>query len=146
MLFHQNLETLRATWGISQKEMGKKFGVTQGTWSGWEKKSVPPLSTIVGISEFFRVSLDVLLKIKLTQADVPPRWVGRDYTKQAEEPPPVVMEPGGAEEVAELRSLLWKLQATLEGVVKQVNGLPALREEVEWLKGEVSALKKGEKG
>jgi len=42
-------------------EMGKQFGVAQGSYSGWENGAEPDYTTLIAISEFFGVSLDEIL-------------------------------------------------------------------------------------
>ena len=42
-------------------EMGKQFGVAQGSYSGWENGAEPDYVTLIAISKFFGVNLDDLL-------------------------------------------------------------------------------------
>ena len=52
---------------LSQIEMAKRFGVAQGSYSGWENGAEPDYGTLVKIAKFFRVSLDDLLTKDLTK-------------------------------------------------------------------------------
>lgn len=51
-----------------------KFNVAQGTYSGWEKESVPSLEVIISLADFFKVSVDDLLKKEFTRQNAPERW------------------------------------------------------------------------
>lgn len=59
--FHQNLKRLRKARRYSQVEMGKLFGVAQGSYSGWENGAEPDYETLIAITEFFGVGLDDML-------------------------------------------------------------------------------------
>lgn len=64
--FHQNLKRLRKARRYSQVEMGKQFGVAQGSYSGWENGAEPDYKTLIAITEFFGVGLDDMLTKDLT--------------------------------------------------------------------------------
>lgn len=138
--FSKNLNLLRTVWNHSQTELAEKFGVVGPSYSRWENGTEPKYETLVEIAAYFKISIDRLLTEELTPQTAPARWGGRTYPPQPA-PPPDVVEDASGEEVAELRSVLARLQATLEVVVKQVNGLPALRDEVERLNREIKELK-----
>ena len=61
-VFGKNLKELRTEKGLSQRELGKEFGVCNQTISFWELGSrEPDLDFLVKISDFFNVSIDYLL-------------------------------------------------------------------------------------
>ncbi|MEZ4932376.1 MAG: helix-turn-helix transcriptional regulator [Saprospiraceae bacterium] len=64
--FHQNLKRLRKARRYSQVEMGKQFGVAQGSYSGWENGAEPDYKTLIAIAEFFGVGIDEMLTKDLT--------------------------------------------------------------------------------
>lgn len=65
--FGPNLKLLRARRGRSQEEVAIGLDVKRSSWSGYENGSAePPLSLLVRISEYFRVSVDRLLKDDLS--------------------------------------------------------------------------------
>ena len=65
-MFHQNLKYLRSKTPLSQSEMGKKFGVTQAAYGAWENGSEPNLEMIIGVADYFQVSLDDLVRRNLS--------------------------------------------------------------------------------
>ncbi len=65
--FGPNLKLLRARRGRSQEEVAVGLDVKRSSWSGYENGSAePPLDLLVRISNYFRVSVDRLLKDDLT--------------------------------------------------------------------------------
>lgn len=61
--FGPNLKLLRARRGRSQEEVAIGLDVKRSSWSGYENGSAePPLDLLVRISNYFRVSVDRLLK------------------------------------------------------------------------------------
>ena len=122
-LFSKNLIVLRTVWNISQLELAKKFRVVGPSYSRWENGTEPKYETLVEIALFFKISLDRLLTEELTPETAPPRWGGREYPQQPDDPQLSTVEEASAEEVAalvqELRKVvaaLAKLEAKLEKV------------------------------
>lgn len=63
MNFGTRLVNLRKECKISQEEFSEIFNVTRQTVSNWENsKSYPNIETLIKISEYFNISLDILLK------------------------------------------------------------------------------------
>ena len=63
MAFSEKLYELRKKSGLSQEELADKLGVSRQAVSKWESdKAFPESGTLIGISVFFDVSLDYLLK------------------------------------------------------------------------------------
>lgn len=63
--FGQVLKDLRCEQGISQRELGKKFGVCNQTVSFWENgQREPDLDSLVKLAEYFGVTTDYLLGIE----------------------------------------------------------------------------------
>ena len=60
--FGKNLKELRISLGLSQKDLGKVFGVCNQTISFWELGSrEPDLDMLKKIAKYFDVSIDELL-------------------------------------------------------------------------------------
>jgi transcriptional regulator with XRE-family HTH domain len=65
--FGGNIKLLRARRGRSQEEVAIALEVKRSSWSGYENGSAEPhLDLLVRISEYFKVSVDKLLKHDLT--------------------------------------------------------------------------------
>lgn len=66
--FGANLTKLRKARGLSQSETAAALGTTQSTYAGWETGTRKvQLSTMLQLSEYFGVSVDVLIGVqKLT--------------------------------------------------------------------------------
>ena len=63
MAFSEKLYELRKKAGLSQEELADQLGVSRQAVSKWESdKAFPESGTLIGISVFFDVSLDYLLK------------------------------------------------------------------------------------
>ncbi len=61
------IKKVRLEQGLSQEQMAEMFHVTRQSVSNWENnKNYPDLSTLVKISETFRISLDQFLKEDMT--------------------------------------------------------------------------------
>ncbi|HFA48112.1 MAG TPA: XRE family transcriptional regulator [Bacteroidetes bacterium] len=71
------MKRLRKSRRYSQEEMGKHFGVAQGTYSGWENKAEPNYETLVQIAGFFAVTVDDLLQKEMTNERTPARKTGQ---------------------------------------------------------------------
>ena len=62
-IFGQNLKSLRIENNLTQKELGKIFGVCNQTISFWELGSrEPDFDTLVKIADYFDVAIDFLIK------------------------------------------------------------------------------------
>lgn len=60
--FKENLKSLRLEAGLGQVELAKKLGVSKGVISLWENGlREPNMSSLVAISNFFKISIDSLL-------------------------------------------------------------------------------------
>lgn len=58
----ENIRTMRKGCKLTQEQLAEALGVTVGAVSKWESAmSVPDISTIIGLAEFFGTSVDVLL-------------------------------------------------------------------------------------
>ena len=69
-IFSNNLKALRAKKGYKQAEIADSIGVTVSTWSNYEVgKSEPNLEILIKISDFFGISLDLLLSETSAGAD-----------------------------------------------------------------------------
>jgi transcriptional regulator with XRE-family HTH domain len=67
-LFGSNIKLLRQRRGRSQEETAIALEVKRSSWSGYENGSAePPFDLLVKISNYFKVSIDKLLKEDLTQ-------------------------------------------------------------------------------
>lgn len=63
MNFHEKLIQLRKKEGLSQEELGERLGVSRQTVSKWELgQSYPDFQRLVGISDYFGLSLDELVR------------------------------------------------------------------------------------
>lgn len=62
-----NLKFLRQREGTSQTELAKTLGLTRTTLIGYEKSVQPPFVKLIRISEYFKVSLDALIKYDLSK-------------------------------------------------------------------------------
>ena len=63
MNFNEKLIELRKSKGLSQDELGQRLGVSRQTISKWElAQSYPDFQRLVLLSDYFGLSLDVLVK------------------------------------------------------------------------------------
>lgn len=63
MNFNEKFIELRKSKGLSQDELGDKLGVSRQTVSKWElAQSYPDFQRLVLISDYFGLSLDILVK------------------------------------------------------------------------------------
>lgn len=61
-LLGENIRSLRKKQGLTQEQLAEMLGVTPGAVYKWEAKlSVPDISLIIELADFFDVSIDVLL-------------------------------------------------------------------------------------
>ena len=58
----QRIRSFRKEWGLTQEQLAQALGVTAGAVYKWEAElSVPDISLIVALADFFDTSVDVLL-------------------------------------------------------------------------------------
>ncbi|GEK28624.1 helix-turn-helix domain-containing protein [Furfurilactobacillus siliginis] len=63
MEFGKRLKQARITQGLTQEQVANDLMVTHQTISSWEnQKTYPDIITLIKISDYFNISLDVLLK------------------------------------------------------------------------------------
>lgn len=64
--FAYNLKVLRKEKGLSQPQLAKKINVSKGMISFWENEICEPTaSNIIVVAQFFNISIDELLLVKL---------------------------------------------------------------------------------
>lgn len=69
MYFGNNLSFLRTKKRLTQTDMSNILGVSQGTIANYEKRTrKPDIQAIIGIAQFFEVSIDDLLTKDLRPA------------------------------------------------------------------------------
>ena len=63
MKFSEKLIQLRHRSGLSQEQLADRLGVTRQSVSKWESGvAMPELAKLIALSEFFRVTVDYLVK------------------------------------------------------------------------------------
>lgn len=63
MILSEKITELRKRSGLSQEEFGEKIGVSRQAVSKWEMaQTVPDVTKVVAMAEFFEVPVDFLLK------------------------------------------------------------------------------------
>jgi transcriptional regulator with XRE-family HTH domain len=62
MLVQNNLKFLRKKKGLTQEALAGALGISRSKLAGYELSITPPIDTLVTISDFFKVSLDILIK------------------------------------------------------------------------------------
>ena len=67
MFFSTNLKFLRERKQISQTDMASLLELSRTTLIGYEKGVQPPFPKLIRISEYFKVSLDALIRYDLTK-------------------------------------------------------------------------------
>jgi len=65
MYFSENLKFLRLRRNKSQVNLAAELEIARTTLSGYERSVQPPLKTLIKIADYFKVSLDALIKYKL---------------------------------------------------------------------------------
>ena len=66
MLIHLNIKFLRKKKALTQESLSEALGISRSKLAGYELTITPPLDILVKISEYFGVSLDILLKEDLS--------------------------------------------------------------------------------
>jgi transcriptional regulator with XRE-family HTH domain len=67
MYFSENLKFLRMRRRKSQVDLADILGLTRTTLSGYEKNVQPPFRILIKIAEYFKISLDALIRYDLKQ-------------------------------------------------------------------------------
>ena len=63
MRLGEKLKTLRAKKNMTQEQLGNVLHVSRATVSSWEvSRTYPDLESLVKISDYFEISLDILLR------------------------------------------------------------------------------------
>lgn len=63
MAFSEKLKALRLKYKLTQEELGEKLYLSRTSISSYEiGKNEPNIETIIAISDFFKISIDELLK------------------------------------------------------------------------------------
>lgn len=62
MSLNSNLKFLRKKKGLTQEALAEALGISRSKLAGYELSITPPIETLVIISDFFKVSLDILIK------------------------------------------------------------------------------------
>lgn len=62
MLVQDNLKFLRKKKGLTQEALAEALGISRSKLAGYELSITPPIETLVKISDYLRVSLDILIK------------------------------------------------------------------------------------
>ena len=78
MAFSEELYALRKKKGLSQEQLAEALDVSRQAISKWENGTVmPEAETLIALSRYFAVSLDVLVGNELPEANPPIRMGGR---------------------------------------------------------------------
>lgn len=67
MYLSTNLKFLRERKGVSQTDLAKTLELSRTTLIGYEKGVQPPFAKLIRIAEYFKVSLDALVRYNLTK-------------------------------------------------------------------------------
>jgi transcriptional regulator with XRE-family HTH domain len=63
-----NLKFLRERKRISQQEIANSLNIPRSTYSGYENKvGQPAIQTLIAIADYYKISLEALLKIDLSK-------------------------------------------------------------------------------
>ncbi len=65
MFFPTNLKFLRVRKGISQTDLARTLDLSRTTLIGYEKRVQPPFPKLIRIAEYFKISLDALIRYDL---------------------------------------------------------------------------------
>ncbi len=66
MFFAENLKFLRKRRKKSQVSLAAELEITRTTLSGYERNVQPPFKTLIKIADYFKISLDALIKYRLS--------------------------------------------------------------------------------
>lgn len=62
MTINSNLKFLRKKKGLTQEALASALGISRSKLAGYELSITPPIEALVKISDYLRVSLDILIK------------------------------------------------------------------------------------
>ncbi|WP_270335155.1 helix-turn-helix domain-containing protein [Ligilactobacillus acidipiscis] len=63
MLFGERLQQSRNNLNLTQQDIADKMHVSRQTISSWERgNSYPDINSLISLSDYYQVSLDILLK------------------------------------------------------------------------------------
>lgn len=65
MYFAENIKFLRKRKKLSQNDLAISLELTRTTLAGYEKSVQPPFKTLIRFAEYFKVSIDALVRYKL---------------------------------------------------------------------------------
>ena len=69
MKISKNIKHLRMLKGLTQEQFAQAIDVTKSRIGSYEEgRSVPPIETLIVLSEFFKIPIDALVKNDLTMA------------------------------------------------------------------------------
>ncbi|MCT4613464.1 MAG: helix-turn-helix domain-containing protein [Marinifilaceae bacterium] len=66
MFFPDNIKFLRKRKKISQSYLAEELNINRSTLAGYEKNVQPPYAVLIEISNYFKISIDALLKYNLS--------------------------------------------------------------------------------
>lgn len=66
MYLHSNIKLLRKKKGLTQEALAERLMITRSKLAGYELNINPPIETLVKISDYLSVSLDILVKEDLS--------------------------------------------------------------------------------
>lgn len=67
MFFAENIKFLRKRRKLSQANLATALELTRTTLAGYEKSVQPPFKTLVKFADYFKVSIDALIRYKLSE-------------------------------------------------------------------------------
>lgn len=67
MFFAENLKFLRNRKRVSQERLAKALGLTRTTLAGYEKSVQPPFKALIKIADYFKVSIDAMVRYDLSE-------------------------------------------------------------------------------
>jgi transcriptional regulator with XRE-family HTH domain len=67
MFFAENLKFLRNRKKVSQERLADALGLTRTTLAGYEKNVQPPFKALVKIADYFKVSIDAMIRYNLSE-------------------------------------------------------------------------------
>lgn len=67
MFFAENLKFLRNRKKVSQERLADALGLTRTTLAGYEKNVQPPFRALIKIADYFKVSIDAMVRYDLSE-------------------------------------------------------------------------------
>lgn len=62
---------LRTEKGLSQRQMAKKFNISQGTYNNWENgRTEPSIEQLIALADFFETSVDDIVEHQKSKKNV----------------------------------------------------------------------------